>query len=605
VGATETTAPAQFSFGVVTTYLRKPVVLRSASPSLGGADVPAVDHLVGSSFLWAVGVADRLELTLAMPVGVYQTGTGVSAFSSSQVAPLPETVVRDFRYGLAWALVPRPRAFPGSPWALTARFEMAAPVGDERSFAGDRAAVWVPTLAADYRRGRWFAGAEVGARVRNATNLAGVRVGTQAVAALGLGFDILRDELLSTSLEAIALPTLVRQQALRRDPVTSEVVADDADRRQVPAEWLATVRTAPTPGGDFSFSVSAGTALPLTSTPSVTAPAYRVVAGLRYAPLGRDSDGDGVLDKDDLCPGEREDRDGFQDEDGCPDPDNDRDGIPDSADRCRDRAEDHDGFRDEDGCPDLDDDGDGIPDELDRCRSRPEDRDGFQDEDGCPDPDNDGDGIPDVKDKCPNAAEDLDGFHDDDGCPDPDNDMDGVLDAQDRCPDSREDKDGFQDDDGCPDPDNDMDGVPDAEDKCPNEPETIDGVDDADGCPEPGAVERTRVSGMAISVAAPARFAPGSAKVAGRLGDQLAMIAQRARGMQPVDRVIIQTFGDAPGESAAAVKLASARADAIRGVFVKAGFAPAAVTAAVGELAAKRPAGSPQYEVLVQRGKWP
>jgi outer membrane protein OmpA-like peptidoglycan-associated protein len=46
-----------------------------------------------------------------------------------------------------------------------------------------------------------------------------------------------------------------------------------------------------------------------------------------------------------------EDRDGFQDQDGCPEPDNDADGIADGSDRCRLDPEDRDGFEDDDGCP--------------------------------------------------------------------------------------------------------------------------------------------------------------------------------------------------------------------------------------------------------------
>jgi OmpA-OmpF porin, OOP family len=114
--------------------------------------------------------------------------------------------------------------------------------------------------------------------------------------------------------------------------------------------------------------------------------------------------------------------------------DTDGDGITDDIDKCPREPEDKDGFQDADGCPDPDNDGDGIPDALDKCPNEPEDRDGFQDEDGCPDPDNDNDGIPDVRDQCPNEPEDKDGFQDEDGCPDPDNDHDGILDADDKCP---------------------------------------------------------------------------------------------------------------------------------------------------------------------------
>jgi outer membrane protein OmpA-like peptidoglycan-associated protein/opacity protein-like surface antigen len=116
--------------------------------------------------------------------------------------------------------------------------------------------------------------------------------------------------------------------------------------------------------------------------------------------------------------------------------DRDNDGFENKYDRCPDEAEDRDGYMDEDGCPDPDNDGDGIPDTEDNCPDDAEDMDGYKDDDGCPDPDNDGDGVIDAQDQCPEEMEDMDGYMDDDGCPDPDNDGDGVLDADDQCPDT-------------------------------------------------------------------------------------------------------------------------------------------------------------------------
>src|SRR5439155_1725025 len=80
-----------------------------------------------------------------------------------------------------------------------------------------------------------------------------------------------------------------------------------------------------------------------------------------------DTDGDGILDKDDKCPNEPEDKDGFQDEDGCPDPDNDGDGIPDALDKCPNEPETFNGVDDDDGCPDVATGGKGqfaIPEKL-------------------------------------------------------------------------------------------------------------------------------------------------------------------------------------------------------------------------------------------------
>jgi len=126
-----------------------------------------------------------------------------------------------------------------------------------------------------------------------------------------------------------------------------------------------------------------------------------------------DADHDGIPDATDRCPNQAEDKDGFEDGDGCPDPDNDRDGIPDATDKCPNEAEDKDGFEDGDGCPDADNDQDGVLDSADKCPNEAEDKDGFEDEDGCPDPDNDKDGLLDAKDKCPNEP----GPPESGGCP--------------------------------------------------------------------------------------------------------------------------------------------------------------------------------------------
>jgi outer membrane protein OmpA-like peptidoglycan-associated protein len=169
-----------------------------------------------------------------------------------------------------------------------------------------------------------------------------------------------------------------------------------------------------------------------------------------------DRDGDGVLDADDECPeipGPAENRgcpwgdkdnDGVVDpEDSCPEVpgpaenkgcpvirDTDGDGIPDDLDRCPVDPEDKDGWQDEDGCPDTDNDQDGITDQMDGCPMEP----GPMENKGCPVRDRDGDGILDHQDKCPDEPEDKDGFEDEDGCPEADNDRDGIADAQDACP---------------------------------------------------------------------------------------------------------------------------------------------------------------------------
>ncbi len=71
-----------------------------------------------------------------------------------------------------------------------------------------------------------------------------------------------------------------------------------------------------------------------------------------YEPIPDDTDKDGIPDKMEKCPEQPEDMDGFEDADGCPDPDNDGDGFLDGDDKCPLQAEVKNDFEDEDGCPD-------------------------------------------------------------------------------------------------------------------------------------------------------------------------------------------------------------------------------------------------------------
>jgi outer membrane protein OmpA-like peptidoglycan-associated protein len=598
IGSADTTRPGQASFGLVASYLSRPVGVRVSSADPEGTVIYAVDNVFDASFLFAVGVTDRLEATLATPVTLWQDGAALSDVLGTDEA-LVRSTVRHVRPGLTYRLLARPReGLPAGP-ALTGRFELAIPAGGEGAFARAETVVAAPSLAYDHVLGELRLGAELGARLRGESELAGAHVGSQLGLALGASYDVLPAHLLLASAEVFGLYTFAGQ-----DPPLDERDQFTDGPPLVPAEWILSATTAPLYGGDLAFTVGGGGPLPLADASAITAPRFRFDVGVRYAPLGLDQDGDGVPDRDDLCPNEREDRDGFEDADGCPDPDNDRDRILDAVDRCRDAAETVDGFEDQDGCPDLDDDGDGIPDEQDRCRNEPEDRDGFEDDDGCPDLDNDADGISDAVDKCPGGAEDRDGFKDDDGCPDPDNDLDQIPDDRDLCPDAAEDRDGFEDDDGCPDPDNDRDGVLDAADKCPTEAETIDGRVDDDGCPEPGARSLVAWSGDHVAFTRPIAFARGSAALSKDAEAQVKLAAVLLQSRAPLELVLVDGYADRTGDaSEAAIVLAAQRAAAVKRVLVASGLPSDRITAAAGDLTTKRPAGAPAVDIAATQEK--
>jgi hypothetical protein len=81
-------------------------------------------------------------------------------------------------------------------------------------------------------------------------------------------------------------------------------------------------------------------------------PDGRLLVGLSYTPRDADTDADGVDDDEDECPFLGEDKDGFQDHDGCPDPDNDNDLIPDLDDLCPNDSAEEGMDEDENGCTD-------------------------------------------------------------------------------------------------------------------------------------------------------------------------------------------------------------------------------------------------------------
>lgn len=150
-----------------------------------------------------------------------------------------------------------------------------------------------------------------------------------------------------------------------------------------------------------------------TRTPNVDVATHlQHFAGLTFKFGGKDTDGDGIYDKDDACP----EIPGLKEFNGCPDTDGD--GIMDSADACPEVA----GLKELNGCPDRD--GDGITDLEDACP----DVKGSKMMKGCPD--TDGDGVADNVDKCPEVK----GPKENNGCPWPDTDGDGVADKDDKCP---------------------------------------------------------------------------------------------------------------------------------------------------------------------------
>ncbi len=528
------------SFGLFMHYVNDPLQL-----VIEENDTTTIQsRIIGSQFkgeLWgAVGFFDVVDLGFVLPIVLYQDGDSLEVFGSDEA--LDAVTLADLRVVPKVQLI-NPEWAGGFGAALLGTVFL--PMGDTQLNSDGEIRV-EPRLALDWTHEAGFAIAGNVAYAIRPERAAQNYVADDVVRWNG-GLEI---PLGVEGLQAIGSVFGDIQLAENRDPENIAVNVDDG--RGQPAEWLA--------GLQYTFSnnvvanVGGGTGL----TEGVGSPDFRIFGSIGYTPRDRDRDSDGILDSEDSCPDEPEDKDGWEDSDGCPDEDNDQDGVNDSDDACPDEPEDADTFEDEDGCPDPDNDQDQVLDVDDEC---PMDA-GIVEKKGCPEFDKDGDGILDENDKCIDEPEDKDGFEDQDGCPDVDNDNDGIFDSEDKCPNEAEDKDGFEDEDGCPDRDNDQDGVLDPDDKCPNEKETINGNEDEDGCPDKGK-SKVRVTKEKIEILEKVYFDTGKSTIKPISFNILNQVAQVLRANPQITKILVEGHTDSRGSDSSNLALSKERAAAV------------------------------------------
>jgi OmpA-OmpF porin, OOP family len=454
----------RLSFGLTLNYQRRPYVIFTKGTTPGTAYV--IDDQMTGEISGAIGLFERFQVGIGLPYTLYLSGDVIDAMGVNTGARLHENGIGDMRVEGKAQLA---TLGDDDQYSVGASAGITLPSGKnaDRPYLGDRSVTGRIKAIGMAQFGHVRAAANLGLLFRGTSNAFATEMGHQMLYGAAASYE------LQHRIE-VMLELYGRSGLLQFDKFYTDVNPFEVD---LAVRWGVTSMWSVLAGGGKGLGNGIG------------APQARGFVAAQFNPDFRDRDHDGVYDIDDKCPDQPEDRDGFQDQDGCPDADNDNDGIPDAQDKCPNDPEDLDQFEDEDGCPDLDNDKDGIPDLNDACPNAAEDGKGKRPKDGCPSTaeDSDGDGVNDTIDKCPDDPEDRDSFQDDDGCPDLDNDNDGIPDNFDTCPNDAEDPDGFEDEDGCPEPDNDKDGFLDADDKCPLQAETLNGNKDDDGCPDPGA----------------------------------------------------------------------------------------------------------------------
>jgi outer membrane protein OmpA-like peptidoglycan-associated protein len=529
-------------------YALDPLIVFNGDERLGAL----VNHRVGADVVFSIALFDWVELAADLPVILFQSAEQGS-LSDAQVGGLSAMGLSDLR------LAPKIRLLRASEQlvdlAIIPAFTVPTGLPAGESFSGEGQFTFLPEVALSRRfddgvlNGLTVAVNGL-ARLRPEERvLLGTTFGHELVARLGVGYRL--HELVNVPVE------LDLSSSLGSPLLTPFTSRNDTNAEVMGGAKVDVVRLPAAAGAGDGFIVQAFGGVAGGVAGGVGTPAMRVFLGVRgEAPADIDADDDGIADRSDRCPADAEDKDGFDDADGCPDLDNDNDGIADVVDTCPLAAEDTDSFEDQDGCPDVDNDKDSVLDVDDRCPVVA----GPVDNQGCLWPDGDADLVLDKDDACPAVA----GTVALKGCPDQDND--GVTDAGDACPALAGPATPYA---GCPD--SDGDGFTDNVDTCPKEPETVNNVDDTDGCPDEGKV-LVNLTSTKIEILDKVFFNSGKATIQNKSFALLDQVGTVLRNHAELTRVRVEGHTDDQGKDDANLTLSQARADAVKQYLVDHGI---------------------------------
>jgi outer membrane protein OmpA-like peptidoglycan-associated protein len=336
-------SPVGFQVGGMLGYQYRPLVIRScesiedgACTEWGDEEVALVAHHLMLEPMAALSFSGVFEAGLVLPVVLFQTGDALTGDGASGdiAAPSGKVGLGDPRLHLKLDLLHGLFETEQTVFDMAIVAVVGFPLGNavqSASFMGDSTFTVHPKLAFGFDFGRLRLGLNGGYLVREEKDFHLAEVGSRISygAAAEVGF--------TERLSGIA-------EVFGQNGVTRELSGS-------PLEGALALRYRYDSG--VALTGGAGTGI----IAGIGTPVVRVFLGLAWSPPPEtgpgDRDGDGLPDDRDACPDDPEDRDGFEDEDGCPDPDNDADGILDVDDRCPNEPETANGHEDEDGCPDA------------------------------------------------------------------------------------------------------------------------------------------------------------------------------------------------------------------------------------------------------------
>jgi len=384
LGVRTNTMPKQWDWGVGAwfTYQYKPFSLTFDQFGLPPRS-EVLRHQFTMDLYGHVAFLDWLDVGVALPFVLVSKGDSPPANWPSGWTPAFDQVGGAMLGDMRLAIKARVIGGNGNGFGFGISEDLTFPTATKDNFAGDTNVTSTTRLIGDYSKNGWSVALNLGFRFREPIEvLQKNKISHQLLYGLGVSAPAICDVLeIFGSMEGHTSLT------------------DPTNKWQNILDFMAGLRWYP--GHDIVLTAAAGRGV----LEGYGSPEFRGTLMLSYLPhkLEKgcggpvDSDGDGIPDAEDACPGEP----GPVSTGGCPD--RDGDGIVDSDDLCPDVP----GLAEFDGCPDTD--GDGIGDGRDACPKDP----GVAKYSGCPD--TDGDGIPDIDDKCPEEP----GVAEHQGCPAP------------------------------------------------------------------------------------------------------------------------------------------------------------------------------------------
>jgi OmpA-OmpF porin, OOP family len=383
-----TTTPGAWNWnvGALFNYSYRPVSTNFFLPTLR-----PVESLFGLDLVAGLGLGRRLSVGLDLPTALYQTGTSRLPDNVSSSGSVPSSAIGDLALNLKASFIDD----SSGGFGLAGLATVTLPTGNTESFMGEGSATVGARLIAEYTLIVATVQASLGYTVRIDDRTwpgpFAVPGGGSSVGGLDTVGSYTYGDTIPWSVAITLKPEIFKIDQGHRQrwelgfhgwvpagPVAPFVGTGASQLSPAIASLADRIEIGHYRDSYVLLGVEAG------MTDAVGSPVFRGILGFGWAPRNHDMDNDGVPDDVDQCPELPEDKDGFEDSDGCPEIDNDDDGILDKDDACPNVAGVPSSDPKKNGCPQPDRDADGVPDESDACP----DAKGMENDDpkknGCP-----------------------------------------------------------------------------------------------------------------------------------------------------------------------------------------------------------------------------